>query len=150
MIISAVIYGFLRTPRCGNLSDLDKIYADRAWYLPPILNFLALVPWRESIAVIVALAAYLRASKLPRWGKGWEAYLEGRRKHRTNRMIAGCGYRRCGAPSGRDRALAVERRGQRLGHGVVFAGKAKAAGHGSSSLVGEGASHDPGACLQPN
>ena len=58
MIISAVIYGFLRTPKCGNLSDLDRIYEDQAWYLPPILNFLGLVPWRESITMIVALAAY--------------------------------------------------------------------------------------------
>lgn len=70
MIISAVIYGFLRTPKCGNLSDLDRIYEDQAWYLPPILNFLGLVPWRESITMIVALAAYLRASKLAQMGEG--------------------------------------------------------------------------------
>jgi hypothetical protein len=89
MIISAVIYGFLLTPKSGNISDLDKIYVDQAWYLPPILNFLALVRWRESITMIVALAAYLRGIETAHMGgKGWEAYLEYRRTKRTNRMIS--------------------------------------------------------------
>jgi hypothetical protein len=89
MIISAVIYGFLLTPKSGDLSALDKIYVDQAWYLPPILNFLALVRWRESMTTIVALAAYLRGIETAHMGgKGREAYLECLRKKRTNPMIS--------------------------------------------------------------
>jgi hypothetical protein len=84
MIISSVIYGFLLTPKGISSIPDPKIdnYHDLAWYLPPLLNFLALVRWRESVLLIMALSDYIKGIERASMKRnGWEVFLARRRNN---------------------------------------------------------------------
>jgi hypothetical protein len=86
MIISAAIYGFLLAPQ---MPDANDGYRGLAWYLPPLLNLLALIRWRESVKLIIALSIYIRTIEGQLMNKkGWETFLFDRRRTGSNPILS--------------------------------------------------------------
>ena len=86
---------------CLNALKLGPLFDNWAWYLPPIINLLAFIRWRESGLLIELLAKYLRLVEsnylLPlklekeeeECANGWEAFLaQERRKERVPNIVS--------------------------------------------------------------
>jgi uncharacterized integral membrane protein len=78
LIACAVIYSFLSLPRGGWLSDEIVMLKACAWYVPPVLSFLAAARWCESVRLIHRIADYTQAPEAEVLGPrgGWETYLK--------------------------------------------------------------------------
>jgi hypothetical protein len=78
LIACAVIYSFLSLQRSGWLGDEVAMLKACAWFVPPVLSFLAAARWCESVRLIDGIADYTRAREQAMLGPqgGWETYLE--------------------------------------------------------------------------
>ncbi len=101
--LAALKSGSLDALKAGCLSalKLGSLFDNWAWYLPPIINLLAFIRWRESGLLIELLAKYLRLVesnyllplKLEREGEkdvsGWEVFLaQERRRARVPNIVS--------------------------------------------------------------
>jgi hypothetical protein len=83
VLATGAIYSFLLTQHCSFAHSLHTAcklqnaeYVQLAWYLPPIINLLAFIRWRDSALLIEMLAAYLRKAEVSLMpGSGWEHFL---------------------------------------------------------------------------
>src|SRR5215210_2539473 len=59
ILADAAIYGVLVFPAKDH-TVAEPLLERFMWFLPPIIGFLALIRWRESVVMIETLAEYLR------------------------------------------------------------------------------------------
>jgi hypothetical protein len=78
LIACAVIYSFLSLERKAPMSAEIQILTACAWYVPPMLAFLAAARWSENVRQIDQIAEYTRTREKQLLGLegGWEVYLK--------------------------------------------------------------------------
>ncbi|MEA2839797.1 MAG: hypothetical protein QOF41_1127 [Methylobacteriaceae bacterium] len=86
ILADAAIYGVLVFPKEGQNAGSQALH-QLAWFLPPIIGFLALIRWRESVTMIDYLAEYLRRRErqINAGDVGWEWFLH--REKRNEKPI---------------------------------------------------------------
>jgi hypothetical protein len=79
LLACAVIYWFL-SQRNDSASEHVQILAACAWYVPPVLAFLAVARWCENVRLIERIAEYTRGREKQMLGPvgGWESFLHTR------------------------------------------------------------------------
>jgi hypothetical protein len=87
VLADAALYSVLVFPKPEQYGG-DQVLHNLAWFLPPIIGFLALFRWRESIMMIGDLAAFLRVQQKEIHGgeKGWEWFV--RNETRKGQSVA--------------------------------------------------------------
>ena len=78
LLACAVIYSFLLFQKHTEASEETKVIIMSAWYVPPLLAFLAAARWCENVRCIRLIADYTKRREgwaLGRRG-GWESYLK--------------------------------------------------------------------------
>src|SRR5262249_21700269 len=89
LIAFALIYSFLLFQRPA--SEEAKVIIISAWYVPPLLAFLAAARWRENVQCIRLIADYTEKQEgwiLGREG-GWESYLKRMNKGQVPVLVSG-------------------------------------------------------------
>jgi hypothetical protein len=78
LLACAVIYWFLSLERKEPLSEQVQILVACAWYVPPVLAFLAVARWCENVRLIERIAEYTRWREKQTLGPpgGWEIFLD--------------------------------------------------------------------------
>lgn len=78
LLACAVIYSFLSLHRSDSVNEEIRILMACAWYVPPMLAFLAAARWSENVRLIHRIADYTRAREQEVLGQrgGWETYLK--------------------------------------------------------------------------
>jgi hypothetical protein len=78
LLACAVIYSFLCLHRADSASEEIRIVMASAWYVPPLLAFLAAGRWAENVRLIHRIAEYTEAREQEVLGQrgGWETYLK--------------------------------------------------------------------------
>jgi len=78
LLACAVIYSFLVLHRSEPVSEEIQILLACAWYVPPMLAFLAAARWSENVRLIHQIADYTRAREQELLGQqgGWETHLK--------------------------------------------------------------------------
>lgn len=76
IVADAFIYGLLVVPPREQVVQ-DKFLFQFLWFIPPMIGFLALIRWRESVKMIETLAEFLRRREAELFGDngGWEWFL---------------------------------------------------------------------------
>jgi len=79
ILADAAIYSVLMFPKD---EAPDALLVDLGWVLPPVIGFLALIRWRESVTMIETLAEFLRRRERELFGPAgsWEWFLHGEKR----------------------------------------------------------------------
>jgi hypothetical protein len=78
LLAFAIIYWFLALHGSGSKEKASDDLVACAWYVPPLLAFLAAARWSENVQLIRQIAAYTERREKDMLGSrgGWEAYLK--------------------------------------------------------------------------
>jgi hypothetical protein len=78
LLACAVIYWFLSLHKSDSVGEEIQILFASAWYVPPVLAFLAAARWCENVRLIHQIADYTRTREGQILGPqgGWETYLK--------------------------------------------------------------------------
>lgn len=87
LIACAVVYSFLSLQK--NPTDEIQILTASAWYVPPVLSFLAAARWCENVRLINRIADYTKMREKQMLGPrgGWETYLKREHNGRTRSVL---------------------------------------------------------------
>jgi hypothetical protein len=83
VLADAALYSVLVFPKPEQYGG-DQTLRNLVWFLPPIIGFLALIRWRESVRMIDHLAEFLRRRQKQIHGaeNGWEWFLHNEKRNK--------------------------------------------------------------------
>jgi hypothetical protein len=90
LLACGVIYSVLLF-KYGDAREEAKVIMMSAWYVPPLLAFLAAARWCENVRCIRLIADYTEKQERRTLGRGggWESYLKGKNQRQVPVLVSG-------------------------------------------------------------